>query len=924
MLASCGGHSGSSSVLPPGTRQRLTIAQAAVVQSQSIAGSFSATFAAPPAATDLLVAIGFNGKSSIACAGGWTQIRHVTAKYDDGLSCYRVVNGDTATVTPFTGTASADAGGIVWEISGESATGFIDAETGAEGGAHTIDLTFAPAQSGDIIVGAAATNTVLSGIVPSGFTQDYAAAPVALTGFSALGAHKAGAVSGSQTVTWAFNSTTDTHPVTAMMIAIAGGGALPPPTATPTASPSPVPTASPTPLPTPASGGGSALTIMQSGSMAGALGTTLAKPPADGDLLIAIGFNSRTSIACASGWTTIRAISARYVDGQGCYRIASAQSASVVPFASSNPGNVGGYLWDVAGQASIGFIDAQTGAEGGAHSITLTFAPPNAGDLVVGGEAINASLNGINPAGFAQDLAARPLGGTGFSALFSHKPDAAAGSQSVTWAFNSTSDTHPVTAMMVAIHGNPGATPSPAPSPTPTASGHTDWLSMGYDVQRTGYNPDERTIGTGSFGTLHALWSQSVTVSGGEIGEPAYASGVTISGQPVNVLYAGSGNGMFFAFNADTGATIWTKQLGAASYSCGTFNGTFGVDGAPAIDRGANRIYVGDGTDNVHALDLATGAEASGWPVSIGGTSGHDFIYAGLTFNPANGMLYAETSSTCDISPWHGRIAAINAGSATVVNTFFPAQGASGGSIWGFGGASIDPATNDVFIATGNGDTTNGGSATAGYSEQIVQLSPDLSTVLAHNYATLPPSGDADFGATPLLFQPPGCPPLLAAVNKSGLFVLYARGNIAAGPAQSIAMSIATDNGDFIGVPAYDPVTNYVYVGLPATMGIYKPGLAAFSIAPDCTLNPTPVWNAAFGADGATLNDDTPRSPISIANGVAYVSDYQTSTTYAFDAATGAQLWSKTLGGKGIVGPIVVNGKLYIGNIGGAMTAWTP
>lgn len=645
--------------------------------------------------------------------------------------------------------------------------------------------------------------------------------------------------------------------------------------------------------------------------------------------MIAIGFNGKTSIACGSGWVQVRLVSARYDDGLSCYRVANGDGSTVTPFSASTPSNAGGFVWEIAGEAASGFIDAETGAEGGTHSLTLTFSPSQAGDLIVGGAAINRNLPALNPAGFTQDFAASPYGGTtGFSAFFSHENTAPAGTQSVTWGFNSSTDTHPVTAMMLAIRAGastPGPTSSPAPSPSPTSpAGTADWLSMGYDVQRTGYNPNETTIGTGSFGTFHSLWSQSVNVSGGEIGEPAYASNVTINGQATNVLYAGGGTGIVFAFNADTGATLWSKQLGNSSYRCGTFNGTFGIDGAPAIDRARNRIYVGDGANNVHALDLATGAEVSGWPVSIAAANGHDFIYAGLTFNPANGVLYAETSSTCDISPWYGRISAINTSTAAVINTFFPAQGASGGGIWGFGGASVDPATNDVFIAVGNGDTTNGGSQTAGYSEQVVQLSADVSTVLGHFYASLPPASDADFGATPLLFQPPGCPPLVAAVNKSGLFVLYDRGNISAGPTQAIQMSITTDNGDFVGVPAYDPVTNYVYVGLPATQGIYRPGVGAFSINASCTLNTTPVWNAGFGADGATLNDDTPRSPISIANGVLYVSDYQTATTYAFNAASGAQLWSKALSGKGIVGPVVANGHLYVGNIGGAMTAWTP
>lgn len=707
--------------------------------------------------------------------------------------------------------------------------------------------------------------------------------------------------------------------------------ATPSPSPSPSSSPTspPPPTATPSPAPTGTPPSGSALALTQTRQMVGSLSVTLARAPTSGDLLLAIGFNGKSTIGCGAGWTSIRFIAARYDDGRSCYRIASGDGATVTPFSGTAPADVSGYVWDITGQAASSFIDAETGAEGGSHSLTLTIAPSQAGDLIVGGAALNAALSGLNPAGYTQDFSATPAGTTGFSEIFSHKLGAAAGAQSVTWAFNSATDTHPVTAMMVAVRGGASATspPSPPPSPTPAPTGSpssVDWTTMGFDLQRTGYNPNERTLGASSFATLHSLWSQSASVSGGEIGEPVYASNVSINGQPANVLYAGGGTGIMFAINADTGATIWSKQLGATSYSCGTFTGTFGVDSAAVIDRARNRVYVGDGANNVHALDLSTGAEAAGWPVNIAAANGHDFIYAGLTLNPANGVLYAETATTCDISPWFGRIDAINTSTASIINTFFPAQGASGGGIWSFGGASVDPVTNDVFIAVGNGDTTNGGSQTAGYSEQIVQLSADVSTVKAHFYAMLPVAADADFGATPLLFQPPGCPPLLAAVNKSGLFVLYDRGNIGAGPTQSIQMSINTDNGDFIGVPAYDPVTNYVYVGLPATEGIYKPGLAAFRIAPTCTLDPTPAWAANFGADGALTNNDTPRSPITIANGVAYVSDYDTSTSYAFDAASGARLWSTPLSGKGIVGPIVVNGHLYVGNIGGAMTAWTP
>lgn len=462
------------------------------------------------------------------------------------------------------------------------------------------------------------------------------------------------------------------------------------------------------------------------------------------------------------------------------------------------------------------------------------------------------------------------------------------------------------------------ATPTPAPTPTPGV----DWWTMGFDVQRTGYNPSEKTISAANAPWLHALWATPYSLAGGEIGEPVYASNVAIGSQFENVLYAASGTGLVAAIDADTGKQIWTKQLGTVQYMCGTGTYTFGSNGAPVFDRSTNRLYVGDGQAQVHALDMRTGTEITGWPVTIASPADHNFIYGALTLNKNNGKLYATTSSTCDISPWYGRVVAIDTTTATLGNTFYPTQGSSGGGIWGFGGASVDPSTNDVYIATGNADGAN---QAAFYAEQVLGLSADLSTILGHSYATLPPSSDADYGATPLLFQPPGCAPLVAAVNKSGIFALWNRASISAGPTQTIQMSISTDNGDFVGVPAYDPVTNLVYVGLPSTFGIYKPGLGAFRIRTDCTLDPTPAWNAAFGADGAVLtSDDTLRSPIAIANGVVFVNDYDTGVAYAFDATAGTQLWSKTLSGRSPVGPIVANGHLYVSDITGKINALTP
>src|SRR5579862_1429372 len=411
------------------------------------------------------------------------------------------------------------------------------------------------------------------------------------------------------------------------------------------------------------------------------------------------------------------------------------------------------------------------------------------------------------------------------------------------------------------------------------SSGEADWDSFGFDLERSGFNPLEATVGPSNVGSLQKIWSANVGF--GMVHEPVFASGVYVSGQKKNILYAGSADGSAMdAIDASDGTFLWQDPVPSSGYRCYHQDLTFSIGETPAIDRGKNLLYFSDGHNQVHAVDLATGKEAYGWPIAIADyTSDNNVMHGGLTYNAANGLLYGVTGArVCDISPWHGRVVAINTNGPSVAGAFFTmsgsaTQGPSGGGIWGPGGASIDPSTNNVFIATGNADTHKGGEQNADYAEQIVELSPTLDTVIANNYPTNIPviSGDDDFdfGATPLLFQPYGCPLLLAAVNKSGMFELYDVGTIDSGPIEYIAMSIPTDKGVFVGVPAFDPVTGYVYVGMPATEGRYKPGIAAFHMQSNCTLNPNPVWHARFGPDAAVVKSvQTPRSPISIANGV--------------------------------------------------------
>ena len=433
-------------------------------------------------------------------------------------------------------------------------------------------------------------------------------------------------------------------------------------------------------------------------------------------------------------------------------------------------------------------------------------------------------------------------------------------------------------------------------------AGQVDWPTFGYDISRTGFNPNETTLGVSNVPNLQLIWSfdlGAVTIM-----QPAVASGVMINGSPVNVLYMGAQHGEFYALNADTGSVIWQTNLGSQATDCFDMpDGVFGVGGTPYLDRAANLLYVVGGDGNAHALDLSTGAEAAGWPVTVTNIPAFEYTYGGV--NVQNGKLYAEVASYCDHGGYYGRVTEIDIATASVVGQWYVTnQPVTGGGIWGPGGVSIDPATQHVFAATGNAFANP---ESSDYGDQVVELSSSLS-VLGANYPGLT-GNDVDFGATPILFQLPGCNPMVAAKNKSGVFVVYYRGQVSNGPVQRIQMADVT-NDQFNGIPAWSPVTNMLYIGNSSDSGdgAYTHGMVALQAGPSCTL--VPSWQQSVGPNLSSV------SPPVVANGVVYYGDGPGNQLLAFDAAKGTPLWNS---GSTITGPIysaptVVNGILYAGS----------
>ena len=477
-----------------------------------------------------------------------------------------------------------------------------------------------------------------------------------------------------------------------------------------------------------------------------------------------------------------------------------------------------------------------------------------------------------------------------------------------------------------------------------------DWLTYGFDTQRSSDNPDETVLSPATVSGLIRSWSfdagkndatltPPLAEATGQIGgQPLYISNVTIGGLAENLILFGDGNGVVYALSVSpttpAGNIIWYQSVGYITVAHGTSTKQIGIRSALTVDRTANggrgAVYVPlNGV--VHALDLPTGAELAGWPISVlepnpPQTDGavHDAA------NVSNGQLYIGTAGyDDDYPPYFGRITSINTATAAVSGTWFPLSGGatmptvSGGGVWGWGGVAIDPSASvgGVYVATGN---SKGGNGQLAYAENIVNLAPDLVMVGAATpaFGKTQNGYDNDYGSTPTLFQPNGCgQKYLAAESKTGQLVID---SVAADGTLSVAQSLLVSAGDgsFIGTVAWDPDDQLLLLtSREAGPAPYQAGLIALQVSAGCG---TPLFSLAWQTGevtGTGIPVGVGLSSPTYANGLAYLGAGG-SKSNAFAVATGSGssyvpgqiLWtSASMSGVANITPTVVNGQLFVG-----------
>ncbi len=345
---------------------------------------------------------------------------------------------------------------------------------------------------------------------------------------------------------------------------------------------------------------------------------------------------------------------------------------------------------------------------------------------------------------------------------------------------------------------------------TVTVSGTANITTWHVDTNRSGLNNQETVLTTANvapatFGKLF-----SCPVDGYVYGSPLILSNQTVNGVKHNVLYVATENDSVYAYDADTcggGTPLWKVTLlqsGETPLADEAILPYVGVTSTPVIDAATGSLYVvsaeessAGGTFRLSALNVATGAEKFGGPVTINASvaaTNSDSVDGIQTLDTsclqraalllANGNVYIGFGG-CH-SGWLLAYKASTLAQVGVFNASTKLNGegsfASAGGIWMGGAGPVADSDGNVYVTTGNGPW-DGQTA---WGDSVLKFGP---TPIAGANGTMQPIDyftpsiyqfmdcfDADLAAGGLLLIP-GSTTLIAG-GKTGTMYLVDSANL--------------------------------------------------------------------------------------------------------------------------------------------------
>ncbi|WP_232242065.1 choice-of-anchor D domain-containing protein [Streptacidiphilus jeojiense] len=335
-----------------------------------------------------------------------------------------------------------------------------------------------------------------------------------------------------------------------------------------------------------------------------------------------------------------------------------------------------------------------------------------------------------------------------------------------------------------------------------------DQGTQGVDNLRTNWDRTETSLSpavvqSSAFGKLFAT----------QLDGQVYAQPLVVG----NEVIAVTENNTAYGLDSATGSIIWSKNFGpswpASAIACSDLTPNVGATATPVYDASSNTLYfttkVDDGTTThrhpqwlMHAVDPASGAERSGWPVTISGSPGNDPTATFDAFyeqqRPGllllDGVVYAGFGAHCDAKPYRGYVVGVSTTTHSITSmwTTETGTGAWGAGVWQSGGGLVSDGSGRIFFSTGNGISPAPGASSDGtgnLAESVVRLQVNADGSLStadyfspSNAATLDVN-DQDISSGAPLALPDGFgttahPHLMVEQGKDGRVFLLDRDNL--------------------------------------------------------------------------------------------------------------------------------------------------
>lgn len=312
-----------------------------------------------------------------------------------------------------------------------------------------------------------------------------------------------------------------------------------------------------------------------------------------------------------------------------------------------------------------------------------------------------------------------------------------------------------------------------------------DWLQWGYDPSHSSDNPDEATIGADNVAQLTRRYQ--ITMASNANVAPVLARAIQTPGGTRDLLFVTAQNGRLTAYDAFDGSIVWTAGT--------TTSSPIITDGSPAIDPNRQFVYAYGTDGKVHKYGIGDGSEVldGGWPQIATLKPSVEKGASALAFATSGGAtyLYAVNSGYVgDQGDYQGHLTAIDLGSGSqkVFNTLcsdieihMVLNGNPGttdcderqNGIWSRPGATYDPATDRIYITTGNG-LFNAHTGGFHWGDSVLALKPDgsgrgaglpMDSYTPTNYSQLD-GQDIDLGSASLSILPV---PAASTVQHLGL-----------------------------------------------------------------------------------------------------------------------------------------------------------